>query len=119
MSDQTSIVADVLRVHGDLNDHEFDALVDHWTELDHRLQPFEEHGIKLDLYIEDRDTASQWVLLEARIGGCAPMVAMHESRNMDDCLDHARDELVRQLSDTKGRMGYRPHHHAHQLAARV
>ncbi len=119
MSEQTSIVAEVLRVHGDLYDHEVDALVDHWTKLDHRLQPFEEHGIRLDLYIHDRDTAGQWVLLEAHIGGCAPFVATHESRSMDDCLNHVRDELVRQLSDTKGRMGHRPHHHGHQPAARV
>ena len=119
MSDQTSIVAKCLRVHGELHAHEFDALVDHWAKLDHRLQPFEQRGIKLDLHIHDRDTAGQWVLLEAHIGGCAPMVAKHASRSMDDCLNHVRDELVRQLSDAKGRMEHRPHHHGHQPAVRA
>ena len=119
MSDQTSIVAEVLRAHGDLHADELDALVDHRTKLDHRLQAFERRGIKLDLHIHDRDTAGQWVLLEAHIGGCAPMVAKHASRSMDDCLNHVRDELVRQLSDAKGRMEPRPHHHGHQPAVRA
>ena len=56
MSDTTSIVAETLRVHGELHAHEFDELVDHWAKLDHRLQPFEQRGIKLDLHIHDRDT---------------------------------------------------------------
>ena len=119
MSDTTSIVAENLRVHGELPAHEFDELVDHWAKLDHRLQPFEQRGIKLDLHIHDRDTAGQWVLLEAHIGGCAPMVAKHASRSLHDCLNHVRDELVRQLSDAKGRMEHRPHHHGHQPAVRA
>ena len=50
--------------------YEFVELVDHWAKLDHRLQSFERRSIKLDLHIHDRDTAGQWVLLEAHIGGC-------------------------------------------------
>ena len=120
MSDQNSIVAEVLRVHGDLYDHEREALVDHWANLDRRLRPFAEQGIRLDLCIHDRGTAVQWVLLVAHIGGCAPIVSEHASHSMDDCLNHVHDELVRQLSDTEGRVGHRPHHYdGHQPAARA
>ncbi len=83
MSDQPSIVAETLRVHGPLHAHEFDELVDHWAKLDHRLESFEPRGIKLDLHIHDRDTPGQWVLLEAHIGGVAPIVAKHASRSLD------------------------------------
>ena len=119
MSDRPSIVEECLRVHGPLRGHEFVELVDHWAKLDHRLQSFERRSIKLDLHIHDRDAAGQWVLLEAHIGGFAPIVAKHASRSLDDCLNHVRDELIRQLSDAKGRVEPRPHHHGRRPAARA
>ena len=119
MSDRPSILEESLRVHGELRGHEFVELIDHWAKLDHRLQSFDGGSVRLDLHIHERDTAGQWVLLEAHIGGFAPIVAKHASRNLGDCLNHVRDELVRQLSDAKGRMEPRPHHHGRQPAART
>jgi hydrogenase maturation factor len=119
MSDRPSIVAENLRVHGEFHADELEQLVDHWAKLDHRLEAFERRSVKLDLHVHDRDTAGQWVLLEAHIGGCAPIVAKHASRSMDDCLNHVRDELVRQLSDAKGRMEPRPRYHGHHSAVRA
>ncbi len=119
MADRTSIVEESLRVHGELRGHEFVELIDHWAKLDHRLQSFENRSVKLDLHIHDRDTAGQWVLLEAHIGGFAPIVAKHAARNLGDCLNHVRDEVVRQLSDAKERAEPRSHHHGHQPTART
>ncbi len=116
MADRPSIVEESLRVHGDLYDDELAELIDHWVKLDHRLQSFDRESVRLDLHIHDRDTAGQWVLLEAHVGGFAPIVAKHASRNLGDCLSHVRDDVVRQLSAAKERAEPRSHRHGHQPA---
>ncbi len=103
MSDHPAIVADALRVHGTLYPDEQEQLFARWAKLDQRLQSFERRTISLDLYIHDRDTASQRVTLEATIGGYPPFIARDASRDLVGSLNHVRDELIRQLTDAKTR----------------
>jgi hypothetical protein len=56
MSDLLPIVADRLRVHGHLDQHELDVLIDRWAKLDQRLQSFIERSIDIDLHVYERDT---------------------------------------------------------------
>ncbi len=103
MSDHPPMVAEALQVHGTFYPRERELLIEHWSKLDQRLQSFEGRSITLDLHIHDRDTAAQWVVLEATISGFSPFVAKDSSRDLDTSLNRVRDELIRQLTDAKNR----------------
>ncbi|MFZ9042471.1 MAG: HPF/RaiA family ribosome-associated protein [Ilumatobacteraceae bacterium] len=111
MSESTEFVAAVLRVHGPFHDHEVRDLVAHWSKLDHRLRSFDDRAVTLDLHLHDRDGADQHVVLEATIGGLAPIVATARSRDLPTALNRVRDELVRRLSDAKQRTEPRNNRH--------
>ena len=115
MSDYTPIVAEALRVHGTLHQHELFDLHDHWSKLDQRLQSFVDRSISLDLHLHDRDTPDQHVVLEATIGGFPRFVASARSRELTPALNQVRDELIRQLTDAKNRTEPR---HNRKLRAR-
>jgi hypothetical protein len=101
MSDHPPMVAEALHVHGTFHPSERELLIEHWSKLDQRLQSFEGRSIALDLHIHDRDTAAQWVMLEATISGFSPFIARDGSRDLDTSLNRVRDEMIRQLSDAK------------------
>lgn len=103
MSDQPSIVAEHLRVHGPLEPREREELLHHWTKLDHRLQSFQDRRIDIDLHINERDTKSQQVTLDLQIGGFDPFVATDSSADLAHALNRVRDEVIRQLTDAKNR----------------
>lgn len=103
MSDHPPIVAEALHVHGTFHPHEREALIEHWSKLDQRLQSFQGRTLTLDLHIHDRDTAAQWVVLEAMIGGFSTFIAKDSSRDLDVSLNRVRDEMIRQLSDAKNK----------------
>ncbi len=103
MSDHPPIIADSLRVHGNLATHEVTDLVDHWAKLDQRLQSFRDRTIDLDLHVNDRDTPSQHITLDVQIGGFKPLVAKSSSSSLPQGLNEVRDEMIRQLTDAKNR----------------
>ena len=103
MSDHPPIVADTLRVHGHLYPRELEQLIHHWAKLDQRLQSFLNTSIDLDLHVNDRDTPSQHVTLDVQIGGLKPLVATAASTDLEQALNHVRDEMIRQLTDAKTR----------------
>ena len=103
MSDHPPIVADALRVHGQLETHEVIDLVAHWAKLDQRLQSFRDRSIDLDLRVNERDTPSQHITLEVQIGGLKPLVATSSASSLKRALNEVRDEMIRQLTDAKTR----------------
>jgi ribosome-associated translation inhibitor RaiA len=103
MSDHPSIVADRLRVHGHLHQHELDVLLDRWTKLDQRLQSFTGTSIDIDLHVNERDTKSQHVTLDLQVGGFPPFIATSSSPDIDRACIEVRDEVIRQLTDAKNR----------------
>lgn len=103
MSDHTAIVADRLRVHGQLHQHELDVLLSRWTKLDQRLQSFRDRVIDIDLHVNERDTKSQHVTLDLQIGGFAPFIAQSASTDLEHACTEVRDEVIRQLTDAKNR----------------
>jgi ribosome-associated translation inhibitor RaiA len=103
MSDHPPIIADSLRVHGNLATHEVIDLVDHWAKLDQRLQSFRDRTIDLDLHVNDRDTPSQHITLDVQIGGLKTLVAKSSSSSLRQGLNEVRDEMIRQLTDAKTR----------------
>jgi ribosome-associated translation inhibitor RaiA len=103
MSDHPPIVVDHLRVHGPLTAHEIDDLVAHWSKLDQRLQSFRDRTIDIDLHVNDRDTFSQHITLEVLIGGHKPLLATSSAPSLTAGLNEVRDEMIRQLTDTKNR----------------
>jgi ribosome-associated translation inhibitor RaiA len=119
MSDPTPIVADVLRVHGILHQHELDELHRHWGKLDHRLQSFKDEAIDIDLHINDRDMPSQNVTLGVHIGGLHKnFVARAASADLGRALSEVRDEMIRQLGDAKNRTEPRHNKHLREAARR-
>lgn len=103
MSDPTAIVADRLRVHGHLHQPELDVLISRWSKLDQRLQSFVDRSIDIDLYINERDTKSQHVTLELRIGGFPAFIGKSASTDLEHACTEVRDEVIRQLTDAKNR----------------
>ena len=103
MSDHPPIVANALRVHGHLENHEVVDLIAHWAKLDQRLQSFRDRSIDLDLHVNERDTPSQHITLDVQIGGFKPFVAKSSSSSLGHGLNEVRDEMIRQLTDAKNR----------------
>ena len=119
MSDYTPIVAEALRVHGTLHQHELFDLHDHWSKLDHRLQSYKDHAIDIDLHINDRDTPSQNVTLGVQIGGVnKDFVARSTAADLGRALNEVRDEMIRQISDAKNRSEPRHNKHLRESARR-
>jgi ribosome-associated translation inhibitor RaiA len=94
-------VADSLSLNGDINDGEFDMIVDHWSKLDARLRSFDSGTVSMQLFVKERDTKSQHVTLDVRIDGHNPLVATSSNSDFDRALNEVRDEMIRQITDMK------------------
>lgn len=94
-------VADSLSLHGDINDGEFDMIVDHWSKLDARLRSFDSGTVSIQLFVKERDTKSQHVTLDVKIDGRNPLVATSSSTDFVHALNEVRDEMIRQITDMK------------------
>lgn len=103
VTDHASIVERALRVHGHLEPHELQGIHRHWTNLDHRLQSFDNDAITLHLFVKERETPSQHVTLEAHIPGHRTLVASAARADLAVALQDVRDSMVRQLGDLKRR----------------
>ena len=98
-----STVADCLTVHGELDSSEIETLIDHWTNLDHRLRSFDSGAVQLDLYLKDRGKPSQHLTLEATVRRWPVMVATSSDDDLGHALNVVRDEMIRLITDAKSR----------------
>lgn len=101
MTDVTATVSTCLQVHGSLRSDEIEAIYDHWGSLDTRLRRYAPHDVTMDLYVKDRDTASQHLTLEAKIKGLPVLVATTSEPELGHALNVVRDEMIRLVTDAK------------------
>jgi len=109
----TSNVLTSLRIANGVPQAEFGHVVDLLARLDDHLGSFPDGAVELQLTVNERDTASQRTVLEARIAGQTTIVATSRLNDLDAALFEVRDELVRQLVDAKDQAEPR-HRHARQ-----
>lgn len=103
MTGHATIVERALQVHGHLEPHEYQGLLRHWSNLDHTLHAFDDDALDIQLFIKDRDTASQHVTLEVHIPRHAPLVAHATHGDLTAALHQVRDSMARQLAELKRR----------------
>ena len=103
MTEASATVDECLRVHGDLNPDEIADFLHHCSSLDTRLRSFAPDAVVLDLYVKERSTPSQHVTLEAKIARWPVLVATATETDLNRALLLVRDELIRQITDTKSR----------------
>ena len=96
-------VEDSLQVEGELHQHEYISLIEHWSKLDSRLRSFRKGSVELHLWIKERETPSQHVTLEAKIAGLKTLVATSSDADFGHALNEVRDEMIRQVTDAKTR----------------
>lgn len=99
----SATVADSLQVQGELHQHEYKSLLEHWSKLDSRLRSFRKGSVELHLWIKERETSSQSVTLEAKIVGLKTLVATAAGDDLGQALNHVRDEMIRQVTDAKNK----------------
>ena len=109
----TPTVADALRLEHGVTPAEFDRVVATLGRLDDRLRSFREGTVKLALTVKERDTPSQHTTLEASIAGRPRLVATSSRPDFDAALIEVRDDLIRQITDSKNR-GEPRHNRAHR-----
>ncbi|MEX2627939.1 MAG: hypothetical protein WD225_13715 [Ilumatobacteraceae bacterium] len=110
-SDETATVESALRIGSGVDPSERDAIVEHWSALEHRLRSFRPDQVELQLTVKERDTPSQRATLEAWVAGFPRMVATSTRPDFDAAMIELRDDLIRQISDTKQRTEPRNNKH--------
>lgn len=109
--DENATVDTSLHIAGGVDPSERDAIIEHWTALDHRLRSFRPDQVELQLTVKERDTPSQRATLEAWIAGFPRLVATSTRADFDGAMAELRDDLIRQISDTKQRTEPRNNKH--------
>jgi len=99
----TASVATSLQLTSGFQASEFDGIVELFARLDERMRSFREGAVDLLLGVKERDTASQRMVLEARIAGRPTLVATSDLPDLDAALAEVRDDLIRQITDAKNR----------------
>ena len=94
-------VADSLSLHGEMDNGDFDMIVDHWSKLDARLRSFDSGTVSMQLFVKERNTKSQHITLDVKIDGHNPLVATSSNTDFEQSLNEVRDEMIRQISDMK------------------
>ena len=94
-------VADSLSLHGEMDNGDFDMIVDHWSKLDARLRSFDSGTVSMQLFVKERNTKSQHITLDVKIDGHNPLVATSSNTDFEQSLNEVRDEMIRQITDMK------------------
>ncbi|HEX6425075.1 MAG TPA: hypothetical protein VFZ79_16440 [Acidimicrobiales bacterium] len=97
------ITAQRLRLGSGFSADEREAIVDRMGSLDRRLATFGAARVDLELSVKERGMPSQRVVLECAIAGWPRSVATSTRTQIDDAVNEARDDLLRQLNDLKTR----------------
>ena len=82
-------------------------VVERLASLDHALAAFAPADVELELSVKDRDRPGQSTTLQCWLTGWPRLVATSDEPALTASLIEVRDDLRRQLDDTKAR-------HAHQ-----
>ncbi len=96
-------VAGALQLANGVEPGEFDKVVHAFSRLDERLRSFPAGSVKLQLSVKERGAPSQRTTLEAWIAGQPRVVATSNRPDIDGALAEVRDELIRQITDSKNR----------------
>jgi ribosome-associated translation inhibitor RaiA len=99
----TANVESSLRAGSGIRPEERPAIVAQLGSLDARLRSFPAGAVDLELSVKERDTPSQRTVLEADIAGWPRLVATSTHTTMSLALGEVRDDLIRQITDTKTR----------------
>ncbi len=99
----SATVANSLQLGHGFHASELDRVVDLLSRLDDRLRSFGEDRVELQLGVKERDTASQRIVLESMIASWPTLVATSELSDVDAAIIEVRDEMIRQITDTKNR----------------
>ena len=100
-NEHPATVADSLSLHGEMDDGDFDMIVDHWSKLDARLRSFDSGTVSMQLFVKERNTKSQHITLDVKIDGHNPLVATSSNTDFEQSLNEVRDEMIRQITDMK------------------
>lgn len=103
MTGHASIVERALLVHGHLEPHERQGIAKHWNQLDRQLAAFDTEAIDIQLFVNERDTPRQHIILEIRLPGHRTLVAKSATTDMGAALREVREAMARQLGELKRR----------------
>lgn len=92
-----------LKLGNGFDANERDDIVAGWDRLTSRLASFPDGTVELELSVKERATPSQRTVLAAWITEHGQMVATSRHADINSALIEVRDDLIRQLSDTKNR----------------
>ena len=101
MSDSTATVDEALRLGSGIEPAEREAVLARLSALDARLRSFRQGAVELQLTVKERGSPSQRTTLEAWIAGQSRLVATSTQLNLDQALSEVRNDLIRQITDTK------------------
>lgn len=100
----TSSVADALEFIDGVSPEEFDRVAALMGRLDDRLRSFPAGAVKLLLGIKQRGRPGQRTTLEALIEGHQHRIVATSARaDFEAAIAEVRDDLIRQITDTKNR----------------
>ena len=88
-----------LRIGAGFSEDEHERIRDLMRKLDRRLNTFPADAVDLELSVNERDTTSQKVTLEAWLPKFSHMAATSKEANLHDALMDVREDLLRQIND--------------------
>ncbi|GIJ12849.1 HPF/RaiA family ribosome-associated protein [Micromonospora andamanensis] len=104
-------VAQCLRLGAGFADRERGRIVEQFSTLDARLAGFHADATDMELSVKDREAKGQKVTLECWIAGRQRIVATSTEEDLHAALNDVRDDLRRQLNDSKTRQEPRNNKH--------
>ncbi len=104
-SEDPSVIAQRLHLTAGFHSSERDWIVDRLAALGSRLRSYHDDEIELQISLKDRGGVEQRVMLQCWInrGHRLHLVATSSQRELPAALNEVRDELIRQVDETKTR----------------
>jgi len=103
--EDASLIAQRLHLATGFHASERDWIVDRLAALGSRLRSYRDDEIDLEISLKDREGVEQRVILQCWIsrGHRLHLVATSSQRGLPAALNEVRDELIRQVGETKTR----------------
>jgi hypothetical protein len=92
-----------LRIEAGFSESEHDRIRGLMSKLDRRLNNFPADAVDLELTVNERDTTSQKVTLEAWLPKFPHLAATSKEPALHDALMDVREDLLRQINDEIGK----------------
>jgi ribosome-associated translation inhibitor RaiA len=100
-----------LRVGAGFSQGDLNWIVERFATLDGRLASFHTDTTEIEVSVKDRAARGQKVTLECWIAGRQKIVTTSSESDLHDALNDVRDDLRRQLNDSKSKQ--EPRHNRH------